>query len=43
VAYENFDIAIDNKLADREVVERGVGNIRARTFEGDSTNDAIAE
>ena len=43
VAYEDFDVAIDNKLADRDVVERRIGNIRARTFESDPTDDAIAE
>src|ERR1700722_17184837 len=42
-AYEDFDVTIDNKLTDREVVERRVGNVRARTFESNPTDDAIAE
>ena len=42
-AYEDFDVAIDNKLADREVIERRIGNVRARTFESNPTDDAIAE
>src|SRR5580704_17513928 len=43
VAYEDFYVAIDNKLTHRDVVERSIGNVRARTFESNPTADAIAE
>src|SRR5262249_48506294 len=42
-APEDCDVAIENKLADRDVVERRIGNLRARTFESDPTDGAIAE
>jgi hypothetical protein len=43
LADKNLHVAIENELADRDVVERRIGNIRARTFEHDPADGAIAK
>jgi hypothetical protein len=39
-APEDGDVAIEDKLADCEVVERRIGNVGARTFENDPAERA---
>src|SRR5262249_37814743 len=42
-AHEDFDVAIENKLSDRDVVKRRVGNLRTRTFKNDPANGVATE